>query len=49
VNAGFVAKVDKSNMTVNIARIVYGGIEPHAVSTFVISFYFISTEIYPQR
>ena len=39
MNAGFVAKVDKSTMTVNIVRIVYGGIEPHAVSRFVISFY----------
>ena len=32
VNAGFVAKVDKSTMTLNAVRIVYGGIEPHAVS-----------------
>lgn len=31
VNAGFVAKVDKSTMTVEIVRIVYGGIEPHAM------------------
>ncbi|KAL9979239.1 hypothetical protein ACROYT_G016871 [Oculina patagonica] len=31
VNAGFVAKVDKSTMTVNTVRIVYGGIEPHAM------------------
>lgn len=38
MNAGFVAKVDKSTMTVNIVRIVYGGIEPHAVSTFLIFF-----------
>lgn len=32
VNAGFVAKVDKSTMTLSAVRIVYGGIEPHAVS-----------------
>ncbi len=35
VNAGFVAKVDKSTMTVNTVRIVYGGIEPHAVRAIV--------------
>ena len=35
MNAGFVAKVDKSTMTVDTVRIVYGGIEPHAVSTLV--------------
>lgn len=37
MNAGFVAKVDKSTMTVNAVRIVYGGIEPHAVSSCLIS------------
>nr|XP_058949586.1 xanthine dehydrogenase/oxidase-like isoform X1 [Pocillopora verrucosa] len=34
VNAGFVAKVDKSTMTLSAVRIVYGGIEPHAMHPF---------------
>ncbi len=29
------AKVDKSTMTVNTVRIVYGGIEPHAVRALI--------------
>ena len=40
MNAGFVAKVDKSTMTVNIVRIVYGGIEPHTVSALILLSHF---------
>ena len=32
MNAGFVAKVDKSTKSASAVRIVYGGIAPHAVS-----------------
>ena len=38
VNAGFVAKLDKSTMALNNVRIVYAGITPFSVRTFFITF-----------